>query len=56
MTGKCGPEWVCCWNDKEDDRDIEQHATSYDDVVQIRADETNNPACIHVSYACEQLM
>ena len=43
MAGKCYWERIQCGEDKEGDRDVEQDGPQDDEVVEVRADETNNP-------------
>ena len=43
MAGKSCQQWVGSGKDKENDRDVDQHGTNNDDVVQIGTDKTNNP-------------
>lgn len=43
MAGKCYRKRIQCGEDKEGDRDVEQDGPQDDEVVKVRANETNNP-------------
>ena len=51
MAGKRRPEWICCWEDKESDGDVEKDGSQNDNVVEVWTDEANNPVCsVHYYY------
>ena len=43
VAGECRPERICRWKDEESDGDIKKDGSQDDDVIQVWADETNNP-------------
>ena len=56
MAGKCYEERVQCGEDKESNRDIEQDGPQDDEVIKVRANETNNPTQILVENAASHVI
>jgi hypothetical protein len=50
MAGKCHKEWVQCREDKEGSREVEQNGPQDDEVVEVRANETNNPIYTQIKF------